>query len=72
MYYVILQKVHVWKKSGSKMFSTNQIEICFLHQFLWKESRDILVISHGVSLQAKAASEKIVVWLDVGFANQIT
>ena len=37
----------------------------FDHQYLWKESSGILVIFHGVGLQAKAASEKAVVWSDV-------
>ena len=40
---MILQKAHVWKKSDSKMLSVNQIAVFFYHQYLWKESSDILV-----------------------------
>ena len=43
------------------MLSANQIAVFFDHQYLWKESSGILVIFHGVGLQAKAASEKAVV-----------
>ena len=39
--------------------------ISFNHQNLWKESSGILVIFHGVGLQAKAASEKAGFWSDV-------
>ena len=58
---MFLQKTHIWKKSSSKMFSANQIAVFFDHQYLWKESSGILVIFHGVGLQAKAASEKALV-----------
>ena len=34
--------------------------VFFDHQYLWKESSGILVIFHGVGLQAKAGSEKTV------------
>ena len=50
------QKTHVWKKSGSKMLSANQIAVLFDHEHLWKESSDILVIFDGVGLRPKAAS----------------
>ena len=40
------------------MLSVNQITISFNHQNLCEESSGILVIFHGVGLQAKAASEK--------------
>ena len=63
--FVILQKENVWEKSGAKMLSTNQIAVFFDHQYFWKESSNILVIFHGVSLQAKTAPEKVVVWLDI-------
>ena len=53
------------EKSGSEMLSANHIAVFFDHQYLWKKSSDILVIFHGVGLQAKEASEKVVVWLDV-------
>ena len=53
------------EKSGSEMLSANHIPVFFDHQYLWKKSSDILVIFHGVGLQAKAASEKVVVWLAV-------
>ena len=53
------------KKSGSKMLSANQVAVFFDRQYLWKESSCILVIFHGVGFQAKAASEKAVVWSDV-------
>ena len=43
------------------MLSANQIAVFFDHQYLWKESSGILVIFHGVGLQAKAASEKALV-----------
>ena len=46
------------------MLSANQIAVFFDHQYLRKKSSDILVIFHRVGLQAKAASEKVVVWLD--------
>ena len=59
---MFLQKAHIWKISGSKMFSANQIAVFFDHQYLWKESGDFLVIFHGVGLRAKAASEKVEVW----------
>ena len=49
------------EKSGSEMFSANHIAVFFDHQYLWKKSSDILVIFHGVGLQTKAASEKVVV-----------
>ena len=58
--FVILQKAYVWK-----MLSANQIAVFFYHQYLWKQSNDILVIFDGVGLQAKTASEKVVVWSDV-------
>ena len=47
------------------MLSANHIAVFFDHQYLWKKSSDILVIFHGAGLQAKAASEKVAVWLDV-------
>ena len=47
------------------MLSANQVAVFFDHQYLWKESSCILVIFHGVGFQAKAASEKAVVWSDV-------
>ena len=47
------------------MLSANEITVFFDHQYLWKKSSDTLVIFHGVGLQAKAKSEKIVVWLDI-------
>ena len=53
------------KKSGSKMISVSQIAVFFDHQYLWKESSGTLVIFHRVSLQAKTASEKAVVWSNV-------
>ena len=65
VFFVILQKAHVLKKSVSKMLSANQIAVFFDHQYLWKELSDILVIFHGVRPQAKAASEKVVAWSDV-------
>ena len=52
---VILQKAHVRKK----IWFENAV--FFDHQYLWKESSGILVIFHGIGLQAKAASEKAVV-----------
>ena len=60
VFFVIFQKAHVLQKSGSKMLSANQIAVFFYHQYLWKESSDILVTFHGVSPQAKAVSEKVV------------
>ena len=42
------------------MLSANQIEVFFYHQYLWKQSSDILVIFHRVVLQAKAGSGKVV------------
>ena len=65
VYFVILQKAHVLKISGSKKLSPSQIAVFFDHQNLCKESNDILVIFHGVNPQAKAASAKVVVWSDV-------
>ena len=47
------------------MLSVNQITISFNHQNLCEESSGILVIFHGVGLQAKAASEKAGFWSDV-------
>ena len=47
------------------MLSANQIAVFFDHQYIRKKSSDILLIFHEVGLQAKAASEKVVVWLDV-------
>ena len=44
------------------MLSVNQIAISFNHQNFWKELSGILVIFHGVGLQAKAASEKAGFW----------
>ena len=52
------------KKSGSKMLSANQLAVFFDFQY-WKETSGILVIFHGVGIQAKAASEKAVFWSDV-------
>ena len=46
------------------MLSANQLAVFFDFQY-WKETSGILVIFHGVGIQAKAASEKAVVWLDV-------
>ena len=37
----------------------------FDYQYIWKESSAMLIIFHWVGLQAKAASEKAVVWSDV-------
>ena len=53
-FFVILQKPHAWKNSGSKILPVNQIEVVFDHQCLWKESSDILVIFHRVNLQARS------------------
>ena len=53
------------EKSGSELLSANHIAVFFDHQYLWKKSSDILVIFHGVGLQAKASSEKVVAWLAV-------
>ena len=64
-FFVILQKPHAWKKSGSKKLPANQIAVFFDHQCLWKEPSDILVIFHRVDLQEMAASEKVILWSDV-------
>ena len=54
---MILQKAHVWKKSASQMLWANQSAVFFDHQYLWKESSDIL--------EAKAVSKKVVALSDV-------
>ena len=54
------------KKSGFKILWANQIVVFVDHQYLWKESSGMLVIFHKVGLEGKAASEKAVVWSDVG------
>ena len=50
---------------SGKMLSANEIAVFYYHQYLWKQSSDILVICHGVGLQAYAASETVVVWSHV-------
>ena len=47
------------------MLSANQNVVFCDHLHLWKELSGILVIFHGVGLQAKAASKKAIVWSDV-------
>ena len=55
---MIQQKTHILEKSGfSVMLSANQIAVFFDHQYLWKESIDLLVFLHGDNHQRKIASE---------------
>ena len=49
---------YIWEKSGSSvMLLTNQLAGFFDHQYVGKESIDILVFLHVVSYQWKIASE---------------
>ena len=50
--------------SGENLSATH-IAVFLDIKYLWKESSDILIFFYGVSLQAKAASEKVVVRLVV-------
>ena len=42
---------------GQLCLSSDQIARFFDHQYIWKESRDILVLLHVVNHQVKVASE---------------
>ena len=48
---MFLQKLNVWGKSGSSVLTlnvvNNQIAVFFDHQYLWRESIDILYFLHG-------------------------
>ena len=48
---MFLQKLNVWAKSGSSVLTlnvvNNQIAVFFDHQYLWRESIDILYFLHG-------------------------
>ena len=54
MFFMILQKLHIWQESGSswpKMLSTNQFAVFFDHQYLLKES--ISLLNFYVEISAK-------------------
>ena len=48
-----------------KMLSTNQIAVFCNHQYLWKDSTDLLDFLHGDSHQGKVAPETTTFWLGV-------
>ena len=54
---MILQKPHQVFHLWPKILSANQIATFFGHQYLWKESNDMLVFLYEVSHQGKVASK---------------